>query len=288
MPAFPLRLLLLQIALSTLIGCGGAPLPPLATSPVAPAVPAALASLPGNWEMELDTSFGPVSQLLADIPGALSVNGSVVSGVFRLQQAFLSGPSCVSPTQDIQFTGTVDANNLLTLTSLPFSGNVATLQIQLPVNFANVAQGTAQITGGSCAVANAKLSAVYVPDATGTYAGTLALPQALGQPTVPSGSATIVVAQSGADADGRFPTTATVSFTLPTCTLSGTYTGFITGLNASLSMLTPSSPSTGLPALSLLSLDLVPAGLTRFATINVPSGIAGCPGGFYSGQVVKQ
>jgi hypothetical protein len=137
--------------------------------------------------------------------GDLAVSGSSVSGVFRY---YNPGTVCVSGSQDIPFTGTF-ANSTLTLTSSPFSSSVATINITLPLGTntsgAQVASGTAVITGGTCALASTNAQAQLIPSFAGTWSGTLNGPV--------SGTASIVLTESAANSDGEFPATGGVTFT---------------------------------------------------------------------------
>jgi hypothetical protein len=140
--------------------------------------------------------------------GDLAVSGSTVTGVFRY---YNPGTVCVSGSQDIPFTGTF-TNNTLTLTSATFSSSVATLTIQLPLSTntsgTEVANGTAVITGGTCVLASTTAQAQLIPSFAGTWSGTLTGPA--------SGSASVVLTQGAADADGQFPVTGAISFTSST------------------------------------------------------------------------
>jgi hypothetical protein len=244
--------------------------------------------------MELQTPSGTGSQTAGSFQGALSGQGSAVSGVFRLQQNLPVPTPCVSPTQDIPFSGSVDANNLLTLTSTPFSGSVATLSFPLSLNPVNRSNGTVQITGGACALLNATLFAVYTPNASGTYIGTLTPPQILGQPAVTSSPVTITLSELAADADGRFPTSAIVSYNSPPCMLAGTYTGYTSGSSALLSLQTATSAPPNPPGLVTQPTIVLFLGNTAQGpnilnpNILVPSGIVGCTSGFYPAQLAKQ
>lgn len=192
----------------------------------------------------------------------------------------------MTPTQDIAFTGSVDTTNLLTLTSTPFSGSVATLQLQLPLSANNIARGSIVISGGSCALASSTVLGVFIPSATGTYTGTLAPPQYLGQPsTNTGGTATMVITQAAADADGRFPVTASLSFTSPTCTLSTPLTGSVTGFDMTLS-----APSTALPNPFILFLTVGPTapGSARLLSFSVPVSTSACTSGIYTGELTRQ
>lgn len=281
-----LRFRLCLASLPLLIGCGGA-----APAPGTPAPAPASSNLAGNWQMQVSTVTPaplPAFQLL----GSLSVQGSSVSGAFRIPSSGLNTP-CVSPTQNITFTGAVDSSNLLTLTSATFSGSTATLQLQLPLSASNIARGTARVDGGACAFASSNLLGILVPPVTGTYTGTLVPPQYLGQPATNSGGpATVVLTQSGANADGQFPLTANLTFTSPTCTLSADLTGTITGLH--ITTTSGAGSPFGIPAISLSGIAPANGSPLLFPILEVlrPLGAsptpAACASGVYTGQLTRK
>src|ERR1700727_2348958 len=107
----------------TLLGCARTPLPTVTPTSTTPQ------SLAGNWQMEVQSPTGASPTLLVDFLGALSSQGSQVTGTFRIPPENTNTP-CVPANQDIPFTGSIDSSNLLTLTSAPFSGSVTILQLQ--------------------------------------------------------------------------------------------------------------------------------------------------------------
>ena len=225
--------ILTLLAATLLSGCGAS------LTTITPVTPSAPASLAGNWQMQIqNSSIGTPATASILMPGSLSVQGPIVSGTLRVIR-FIAGnltSPCLSFTQGIAFTGTVDTSGLLTLTSAPFSGSIATLQLQLPlVN--NIGRGTAQIVGGACATPSTSLIAVYVPSVTGTYAGTLSPLLLPGFPgtTNTAGPASITLTQSSANPDGQFPVTGTLTVNSTSCALAATpLTGTISGLALSL------------------------------------------------------
>jgi hypothetical protein len=148
--------------------------------------------------------------------GNIAISGSAASGVFRFTNP---GTVCVSGTQDIPFTGSF-ANNTLTLTSASFSNSVATLTIQLPLLTNSigdqVANGTAVIAGGTCALASTTLQATLYPSFAGTWTIALTSPTALTE--------TLTVTQAGPNADGQFPATGSLVYGTTTA-----LTGIVSG-----------------------------------------------------------
>ncbi|WP_263368255.1 hypothetical protein [Edaphobacter bradus] len=215
----------------------------------------------------------PIFQFL----GALTIQGSTASGIFRINDP-QSSPPCIPANQDIPFTGSIDSNNLLTLTSASFSGSVATLKIQLPLSTigstVSSANGTAQVIGGPCAVASSTIGAEFVPPITGTFTGTL-----YSSDRSVSGPTTIILTQSPANADGQFPLSGSITFSSSGCTLSSTLTGMITGpfLKFAYSLPAPSD------AIAVVGLS---PGMDF--SIYVASSTSSCASGFYQGAFTRQ
>jgi hypothetical protein len=137
--------------------------------------------------------------------GSITVSGTGATGIFRYNNP---GTLCVPGNQDIPFIGTF-ANGSLTLTSSSFASSIATITLPLPFgansSSQQVSTGTAVITGGTCVLASTTAKGQYIPGLTGNYSGALTGPVA--------GTASVVLAESPANADGQFPTTVGISFT---------------------------------------------------------------------------
>jgi hypothetical protein len=150
--------------------------------------------------------------------GNIVVSGSTVSGVFRYTNP---GTVCVSGAQDIPFSGSFSGTTL-TLTSTSFSNSIAALTVQLPLITNNigaqVANGTAVISGGTCALASTSLQATLYPSFAGTWTITLTNPNALTE--------TLNVTQSAtADGDGQFLANGILISNGVTTSLSGIVSG---------------------------------------------------------------
>lgn len=284
---FDLRFFLL-LPLTVLLGCGGAssrmqaPSAP-ATPPVTVVPPASVPpNVSGNWDMGLEdpVSFAPIFQFL----GALSSQGSTVTGVFRINDPQHS-PPCIPASQDIQFTGSIDAKNLMTLTSASFAGSIAELKVQLPPSTIpgnlNNATGTARIVGTVCPIASATVLPEFVPSITGTYTGSLG-PTPGQSLSGPAGSATIILTESPADADGQFPLSGSLSFQSPLCVVSTTLSGKITGPFFLLNTEIPGMQFQGVANGSPQKFTATSANLY------VPPSIPSCASGFYGGDLSIQ
>lgn len=234
-----LRFVLL-LPVATLIACGGSSNSSSGGTNFTPAA--------GDYVITVGS--GTASQ--STFTGNLAVSGSSVSGVFRY---YNPGTVCVSPSQDILFSGSF-ANGVITLTSTSFSNSVATLTINLPFSNNNIGQqlasGTSVITGGTCALASSTLQAQLIPAFTGSWTVTLTNPT--------NETATLIVQQSStATTDGQFPATGTISCIANAGTLTP-LTGLVSGPNLAL-------------ATTLQGSAVVTANYT-----SVPASIAACGG----------
>jgi hypothetical protein len=165
-------------------------------------ITALLACATSSTPTVTNPSYTPVGGDYVITVAAGTASASTFSGDLAVSGSSVSG------SQDIPFTGTF-ANSTLTLTSSPFSSSVATINITLPLGTntsgAQVASGTAVITGGTCALASTNAQAQLIPSFAGTWSGTLNGPV--------SGTASIVLTESAANSDGEFPATGGVTFT---------------------------------------------------------------------------
>jgi hypothetical protein len=191
------------------------------------------ASLSGNWaigatpNMAVNSGIQPVLGFSGSLQFANgSVTGILSAAVYPTEtgcQQAIAGTAAA--------TGTLDANNNLTLTA-PIAGGTATITATLGSNPQTLADGSYQIVGGSCAIsANTMTIAQYAP-LTGTYTGTFNVSGTGNVPVAGSNvTVTAVLTQSAtANGIGYFPITGTVKVT-GACTDSLTYTGFAAGGN---------------------------------------------------------
>ena len=261
-----------------IVGCGGKS-SIISTTPPADPTPSALSQVAGNWDLALfvPVSFDPIYDFL----GSLSVDGSKVSGVFRLNDPNPAIP-CISATEDIAFSGSMDQNNLLTLESARFGGNVATFKIQFPLSTAannlNNATGTAIVTGGGCAEPTSSVLAEFIPSITGTYIGSMG-PEPGQAITGAQGPATLVLTQAAANADGEYPVTGTLTFSSTLCSVSTPLTGMLQGPTF---ILNGSNNAVFEGLAGGVSPTVWTAGS---ASLYVPPGTPGCASGFYGGPL---
>ena len=265
-----LRFLLL-LPLAALIACGSS----------SPSTSGSVTPVSGDYVLSVTSG----SSVGTAFTGGLNINGSTVTGAF----VFSNATSACNGTL-IPVTGTINSNNLLTLTSSVFAGNTATLTIQFPLTqnttYTSSASGTAQIAPGSsgtnCAISMANIAAVYLAPYTGTWTGTIV------NGTV-SGTATLVVAEPittgttfNLNASGQFPATGTFSFSTPTCSISSIpLTGQVTGYTLQLNQTVTGSQNAIVPSATET---------TNPVTFNVliPSGSTStCQAGTYSGTITQ-
>ena len=125
---------------------------------------------------------------------------------------YLTGSSAV-------FTGTLDANNNLTLTAPITAGSstgTATITATLGSNPQTLADASIQIVGGgSCAMPATPSTIAQFAPVTGTYTGTFNVPNTGNVPVAGTNiTVTAVLTQSTtANASGQYPITGTVNVT---------------------------------------------------------------------------
>lgn len=213
-----LRLLLLPLA--ALLACGSSSSSPSASTN----------NITGNWMAigNPDPVTHAFTSPIADFMGALqSANGTVTGTLRAFDDTNIINP-CVSLTQDLQATGTLDTANNLTL-NIPISGGTATITATLPQNLHTFIPGTWQISGGPCAMPATAMNISQFASATGTYTGIFNI-IATGTITPVPGTVTAITAvltqSTTANADGQFPLTGTITAT-GTCTASLAFTNGI-------------------------------------------------------------
>jgi hypothetical protein len=192
-----------------------------------PPAPASItSSLSGNWSVGAD--YVPNSSTILPVTGfggALQFSSGLVTGTILPNANILAGLCNYNLYQAnaVAVTGTLDANNHLTLTA-PIAGGTATITATLGSNPQTLADGSYQIVGGPCATSATPMTIAQYAPITGTYTGTFNLPG--GNTNIPvSGSdatVTVVLTQSTTpNATDGYPITGTFKVT-GGCTDSGT------------------------------------------------------------------
>jgi hypothetical protein len=160
--------------------------------------------------------------------GALQSSGGTVTGTLHAISSVF--PQCVSITQDLPATGTIDTNGDLTLT-VPIAGGTATISstITTPESYTN---GTWQIVGGACTMPATAIEIAQFAPATGTYTGVVNVMNTTTNLPIPGTATnlTVTLTQSTTpNTDGQFPLSGTITAT-GACTASLTITNeFVTG-----------------------------------------------------------
>jgi hypothetical protein len=134
----------------------------------------------GNWQII------PASSATPAFAGSLTVNGSKVSGVLHpLNTATVSGhvvstllksqTTCATGNASFPVTGSIDADNQMTLTSSGFTGGTVTVTGTLPSSQNTLNNSTIAIANGACATPTPSVQAVVGKYETlsGTYSGTI-------------------------------------------------------------------------------------------------------------------
>jgi hypothetical protein len=185
----------------------------------------------GDWVLIVGSQTSSASYF----SGSLTIQGESVSGVVTYNNP---GTMCVSSSMPIAISGSINlTGTTMTLTTATFAGSVATITIQLPLITAaipNFAEGTAVITGGSCALASTAALANYIDYSEGTvtnsFIGTLTNGTA-------TGPATLTIPPVSANAEGQFIVTgAAIAFSSSSCSFSAAnLNGLISGYTLQLS-----------------------------------------------------
>ncbi|HEV2618366.1 MAG TPA: hypothetical protein VGU23_00340 [Acidobacteriaceae bacterium] len=260
------------IPLAALLGCGMTP----TSNPSGPST----ASLSGDW---LALALPNPSNLqlptpIVEFSGSLQFNGSSIAGILHAADPEIN--PCVSFTQDLQATGTIDSSNHLSLT-IPISGGVATITATLPSNPMTYIPATWQIIGGACAMPATSISLAQFAPVTGTYTGTFNAYSGPPVAIVP-GSATAISAvltqSTTPNADGQFPLSGTI-------TASGACSGSFTLTNEVVSG-GGIGPSLGFPTPPLVFTGAIePTGTTLMGAF---FSLTNCNSQAYSGRLTRQ
>jgi hypothetical protein len=191
-------LLLSAVALACVLGCGS-------TATSATSFP----NISGNWEIVGTTKSPPgLASPISGFFGALQSSNGAVTGTLYAVSADPSAP-CVSFTEDLPVTGTIDAANNLSLNTT-IAGGTATIQVTLTQDLQTFnTGGTYAITGGACAMPSTPMNAIQIPPITGTYTGTLTLSQS--SPAVTANVTAQLVQSTTPTADGHFPLSGTIT-----------------------------------------------------------------------------
>jgi hypothetical protein len=196
------------------------------TTPYTPASPSAItADLSGGWFISVDytlpnATFQYIYPPVQGFGGLLQFANGTVSGILA---PYVSLSSCGTVSSPTAVTGTIDANNNLTLT-LPVGGGTATITATLGTNPQALVDGSFKVVGGFCSMSATPMTMAQYAPVTGTYTGTFSVPNSDGVPT--SGTTitlTAVLTQSTtANSGGAYPVTGTFTVT-GACTDSGTF-----------------------------------------------------------------
>lgn len=223
---------LLGIALT---GCGSSI---TAIKPIA-----ATQDLTGNWQIQSgDTHSSTLGILLL---GSLQGSDNNVRGTFRFSN--LAQPTSCGLNQVVTLTGSIDAAQNLVLTSSPLpNGNIINLQLLVSPSPTGIDSGTIAVTGAACAFSPSAAIGARFASVTGTFAGTLT-PGTFLLPTAGTpGTGSLVLAQSSVpSADGQFPVTGTLAYTVGACSATVALTGDASGVGITLAVAPPAQSVPG-------------------------------------------
>jgi hypothetical protein len=192
-------------------------------------------SVTGNWLfIPIDDFFH--NDKLGDLVGSLSNQDNSITGILR------SSGGCVSPTQDISFSGTEDAKGNLTLTSTNLPDNLATITGTVQTFSASSdIESTLTVTGtGPCTMPPyLNFSGTEIPPLNGSYSANL---------TSTAGATSTLTANltaAAANSDGQFPETGTLTLTASSCSTTFSLNGVMTGDSLQGTLTPASGPANG-------------------------------------------
>jgi hypothetical protein len=240
-----------------------------------PTTPTTYANFAGNWGAY--GSDAPINVFF----GALQLSNGSVTGTLLPTYRGPSNVTCAPSGQPTAVTGTLDANNNLTLT-LPVAGGTATITATLANNPQTPITGSYTLVGGNCPMPATPIVISQYAPATGTYTGTLS--QAINPANTIS--VTAVLTQS-TTADGvGFPLTGTVTAT-GACNTSFTVTGAYSLVEGQDLQVVP-NPVLDYPILTG-TLNSTATTITDVAFEDVPPTSPSSPcGGYYTGTLTLQ
>ena len=218
-----------------------------------------------NWQFVAIDDFYH-NDILGGLAGSLSIQGNNVTGIFR------SSGGCVSPTLDINFTGTEDAKGNLTLTSTNLPNNQATISgpIQTFPSSTDIASSLVVTGSGPCAMAPyLNYLGTQYPPLNGAYTAKLT------SSTGATATLTANLVAAAVNSDGQFPETGTATLTTSSCAASFSLNGVMTGSSLQATLTPASGPANGATF----------SGSASAVTINNPGN--GCGSGSFTGSLAQ-
>jgi hypothetical protein len=233
----------------------------------------------GNWQ------FGPIDAFMGPYP-LISFTGALAGQGEDITATFHGSGTCVSPTQDITFTGSEDASGNLVLTSTNLPNNAATLSgVINTAGVAPYAGAALAVTGsGPCITSAPMLVGSEFPPATGTYAGTLQTNSG------PTATFTANLTQTPANLDGQFPLSGAITVAGATCSNTFPISIVFSGAQFAASLTSTSGPA----ATADLTVQLTPGKPPTTGSVQTDLSWSitilgnGCNAGYFNGDLHKQ
>jgi hypothetical protein len=264
------RLLALAAATTLISGCN-----PAAT----PMTSYDTQNLTGNWQVSISDPPYPGPFPIASLTGAVAGSGQNVTATLRA-----TGTGCVSPTQDITFTGSQLADGTLILTSTNLPNNVVSISAMaggiMPLaNQTALFLGSLLVTGtGPCTMANIALRGEEFAPLTGTFTGPV---------NSTSGSTatfTAALTQAAANSDGQFPETGMITVAGSNCTNTFSLAGLVAGPGLTASL----TPISGPAATATVTTGPPFGGATNMISFGMTITGTGCNAGTFTGSLARQ
>jgi hypothetical protein len=166
---------------------------------------------PSNWQF---TGIGS-----RQISASLILTNTIITGTAHI---FFNLAGCSGFFQPIPLTGTIDAQDTISVKSSVVDGFVLSFSGTLAPDHSSISGGTYRFRGGCADGESGSLTGFQVSQVAGVYSGTMA--------GGPNGSVTVsaLLTQSqGTDVDGFFPVSGTVTVASSACPASFTLYGSV-------------------------------------------------------------
>jgi len=224
-----------MLPFALLIGCGVDKTTPVISNPTLPLVT-------GNWQIQSSTGAPNAGILLV---GSLTAAGTQVAGVLRFTD-LASANTCGPAQQPLQFTGTIDLSQNISLTATTASGAVVTVNLLMDAGPNAFGYGTLLVTGESCNYPLSRALGANIAMVAGTFNGSVSAVGSLQSQYTGLGTLTLNLIQSTQPlADGQYSVSGTFQFSSGTCNDSGNVTGLLSGASFSLSSTSNDMQATG-------------------------------------------
>ncbi|MBZ5722897.1 MAG: hypothetical protein LAO03_21360 [Acidobacteriia bacterium] len=161
-------------------------------------------ALPGNWQF---TGLGS-----RQISASLILTNTIITGTAHI---FFNLAGCSGFFQPIPLTGTINAQDNISVTSSVVDGSVLSFTGTLSPDHSSISGGTYRFRGGCVDGESGPLTGVQVSQVVGVYSGTMA-----GGPNGSVAVSALLTQSQSTDVNGFFPVNGTVAVASSACPAS--------------------------------------------------------------------